>query len=122
MQFDLLRWWLGETVRIIYFRLLTEGWGGRGRGGVVMLLCIFIQLSGHGQTVFPRPRSDDDWTRGERLTHHQAGKLQSQHRQAGHDQLSSLNCKQLSRLSHLPYRPGSLSSPLTSNLSFLCGL
>ena len=33
MQFDLLRWWLGETVRIIYFRLLTEGWGGRGGGG-----------------------------------------------------------------------------------------
>ena len=51
-------------------RVETQGGGlrvdeGGGRG--VMLVCIFIQLSGHGQTVFPRPRSDDDYTRGDRL-------------------------------------------------------
>ena len=41
--------------------------GGGGGGGAGeergLLVCIFIQLSGHGQTVFTRrPGSDDDYT------------------------------------------------------------
>ena len=126
-QLDLLRWCRVGTVGIIYFRHKSRYWlrGGGGGGGAGeergLLVCIFIQLSGHGQTVFPRPRSDDDYTRGGRLSlltearpetsieHHQAPSLEPGPRQSEHDQLSDQT--RLGQTVCLPCLPGP-QSPL----------
>ena len=102
--------------------------GEGGEGCVVGLLCIFIQLSGHGQTVFPRPRSDDDYTRGGRLSlltearpetsieHHQAPSLEPGRRQSEHDQLSIWARLGQAGLPSLPSLPGGARSLLSSNI------